>query len=561
LKSGTPVRLRDAAVWILPGGAAVFLYFGCVGFWWSGDELIYLKSVALHAPWRYLFVPVVYRELSPVLFFPGVLLSFDFDHRIFGLDVSLYYLHQLLALALAASLVSLLARRFLRPAPAIATGLLFLLGPPLPVVVSELMSRHYIEGLAAALAATFFFLRFIETRRRLSLLGAAALWLFAAACKEIFVPLPFVLVFLPVGKFRERLRAAWPFGTGLVLYAVWRQTMLAGAFGGYEASSERIGLIGGRLVLVARQFAAVTILPYGTAGRLLACSLILLALLAVVRVRSLAFMAALTAAVAGPLLPVAERTEARLELLPWLLIAFLGGCAFARSRSASRPWQALGAAAVLCAFALRFPANRSTWSDVTRTNQRIRAEGEFFLARSEPEDVLRQPLGVTTYFGNLRWLRREVLGRGEAGLVAYDDAFFCKSEGARLRVQAFSAPSGKVEPLSSDGGSICRELTARIREAPLTVQLSYEDPFISWKLGPYVDGRYALIHGVDDALFPAGPDGSVRYHIDDLTLRVKYESPEGWLAYSPPLRLQSRMGRAYVDWSRERDARLKDRNR
>jgi hypothetical protein len=545
----TARQIRDALVWFLPGAAAVILYSRCAGFWWSSDELIYLKSVMLHSPAEYLFVPAVYRDLSPVLFFPGALLSFDLDHRLFGLAVSLYHIHQLLAFALAASLVSMLAHRFLPATAAAATGLLFVLGPPVPVVVSELMSRHYIEGLAAALAATLFFLRFVEGRRAPWLIGAVGLWFLAAACKEIFVPLPLVLVSLPVGSFRQRLRASWPFGIGLVFYAAWRQTMLAGAFGGYEASSERISALGGRLVLVARQFAAVTLAPHETAGRLLASGLIILALLAVVRRRSVPLMAALAVAVAVPILPVAERLEARLELLPWLLVALLAGVAFARSVAAHRAWQVAGAIALLCGLALTVPENRASWSNLRRANARSRAEGEYFLSRAVPGDVLRQPLGVTTYFANLRWLRRDVLKGGEGGRVAYDDVFFCDAEQARLRVHAFSDASGEVELASPDGVSLCTNLKARVREAPLTVHLSYDDPFISWKLGPYAVGSYVLIHGDDCALFPAPTTGSVRYHIEDLTLRVKYESPKGWLVYSPPLTLHGRSGRASVDWS------------
>ena len=42
--------------------------------------------------------------------------------------------------------------------------------------------------------------------------------------------------------------------------------------------------------------------------------------------------------------------------------------------------------------------------------------------------------------------------------------------------------------------------------------------------------------------------GNVRYHTDEVMLRVKYESPEGWLVYSPPLRLKPEAGHANVVW-------------
>ena len=69
----------ETLVWLVPGLAALVLYRGCLGFTWSSDEVIFLKTAILHTPLQYLFAPPVYRELSQGLFFPGALLSFDLE--------------------------------------------------------------------------------------------------------------------------------------------------------------------------------------------------------------------------------------------------------------------------------------------------------------------------------------------------------------------------------------------------------------------------------------------------------------------------------------------------
>ena len=295
-----------------------------------------------------------------------------------------YYVHQLLAFALSAGLLAVLARRFLPAAAAAATGLLFVFGPPIPSVVSELMTRHYIEGCAAALGATLFFIRYLERRRPIWLVLASGAWLLAAVCKEIFVPLPLVLAALPVASLRERLRALWPFGVGIPLYAVWRQTMVAGAFGGYDASSEKISAVGERLILVARQFVIAALAPNGRAGRVLAALVLVLACAAVVRRKTLPLVAALVLSVALPLLPVAERLEPRFGFLSWLLVAFLSGCAFARGLSSNGAFRIVGVTVLLGAFLLAVPTNRRVWAALQAQGARNRAEVEFFLERAAP---------------------------------------------------------------------------------------------------------------------------------------------------------------------------------
>jgi hypothetical protein len=62
---------------------------------------------------------------------------------------------------------------------------------------------------------------------------SAILYLLAASAKEVYVPLIFVVLFLPEGGWKKRLKFASPMLTVVVLYSVWRFWMLGTAVGGY----------------------------------------------------------------------------------------------------------------------------------------------------------------------------------------------------------------------------------------------------------------------------------------------------------------------------------------
>jgi hypothetical protein len=541
-----PLARRLGAA-LVPAVGVFLLYGRGLGLWWSGDDLIYVRTVVRHTPAQYLFDPAVYRGLSTVFFFPGVLLSFDVDHLFFGVDTRLYFLHQLVALSLAAGLLPLLLARFLPAAAASGAGLLFLLGPRVPEVVGNLGTRHYIEGLAAALGAALLFVRYLETDRKRWLLLSALAWFLAALCKEIYVPLPLVLAALPVRRFTDRWRALGPFVAGGVLYAVWRLRMLEAPFSAYESYSSTPG----RVLLLGKQFLATALGTPGTAGGTLAALAGLLAAAALIRRRAFVLPAALVVAVAAPLWPVAAHTSGRFGFLWWLLAAMLAAWASAVWWNAGATGRVIGTLLAAAAFLFAVPPNRAAWETVLVESARNRAEGEFFVSASREGDVLRQPVAERGFYESLGILRREVFRSSGRGRVAYDDLFFCEPAGLNARVLSYSPASGRVEPVPGGAGSVCAKLEARRRELPLTVRLSYDDPVISWQLGPYDAGAYTLVYGDEFATYPASRSGNARYRIRDLTLRVKYDSPDGSIVYSPPLRLTPRDGHAEVSWSRE----------
>src|SRR6185369_3703468 len=145
---------------------------------------------------------------------------------LFGLNARAFYVHQLVAFALIPVMLYFFLRLWLTRAWSFAAALTAILGPPMIEIVQQLMLRHYVEGISIAFgAAILAIIGFRRDDRRFTL-ASALLYMLAMSAKEVFVPLPFVLAFIPERDWRLRLRHLIPHGVMLVAYTIWRFVML-----------------------------------------------------------------------------------------------------------------------------------------------------------------------------------------------------------------------------------------------------------------------------------------------------------------------------------------------
>lgn len=104
------------------------------------------------------------------------------------------------------------------------------------------MTRHYLEGLLAALCASALFV--LSVRRppgpaaTMLAVAGATLLLLATTAKEIYVPLVILLAFLPESSWRRRLRALAPFAAVAVIYTLWRFWMLGAPIPSPDATTD-----------------------------------------------------------------------------------------------------------------------------------------------------------------------------------------------------------------------------------------------------------------------------------------------------------------------------------
>ena len=197
------------------------------------DDGWLLGFAACYTPWEYFFLPSFTREISYAFVTPWLPLTYDINLALFGLNPLGYYAHQLASLCLAAYMSFLLLRLWVGLGWAILGATLFLIGLPTVYIAQELMTGHYLEGLIFACIAIYGFVRAIRGNSRYWLLLGVLGYALACTCKEIYVPIPVLLLALPEGDWKKRLCFVAPFLAVTLIYLCWRTIILGTVVGGY----------------------------------------------------------------------------------------------------------------------------------------------------------------------------------------------------------------------------------------------------------------------------------------------------------------------------------------
>ena len=227
-------------VWLL-------LYREMLDGWWMADDTQHLLSVFRHGIAAHFSVPHQRLGLIPANLTPWLFLSYGVDHAVGGLDPSFAYWHHLVAwLLTVAVLTGLLCARFGVVAALIAVPL-WLVSVPAGVVVQFLCTRHYLEGLLAALLAIIVYDSDLRRPSGIKVAGLTVLCALGMAAKEVYVPLVVCLLVHRWGReiaamdsrgrdltwssatwlgIRATLGHLWPLPVLGLLYGFWRAHML-----------------------------------------------------------------------------------------------------------------------------------------------------------------------------------------------------------------------------------------------------------------------------------------------------------------------------------------------
>ena len=542
----------EAAIATGLAALAWLLYAPVVHLWWTHDDLYHLHLLLGNPRAWYFWDRAVYQAPPPKMLTPLLFLSLDADRFLFGLRPAAFHLHQLASLSLAAPALYAVLRLWLERAWAALGAAIFLLGPPVASIALMVMVRHYVEVIPlAALALGLWVLAFRRPRYGLWLSAASALcWFLAALEKETAVPLVLFLPLIPVGTVRERLHRAVPHAAALLAYVAIRVYFLGTPqpYGFEVKPGDWPGLI---LALPSKVVAEMRGVPSPASWALL---IVLLCGLLVVAVQSwgnaLRVGAGLAFALA-PVLPVSTQMEPRYAVAAWLVAAMT--LPFAWQALAARSGRNRSLAAALAVAVCALVANRIDWKDRLADSQRRSAESLAFLSMGSGE-LLRGPLGVPGELGELRWYKEEVQGLPRGAGWFLDDLYLCLHPESS-RVRAWDEATRHVIDLAPRLPSIRRTFCSAIHgAAPLAVEIRGEGTGVSWSLGPYAAGRYRFVLG-DGATAVDMPrtGGFLLRQLAPFSLRVKYESPDGWVTYSPALSVDPAVKTA-VSWRRERPA-------
>ncbi|MDH7942596.1 hypothetical protein QGM61_02075 [Pseudohongiella sp. SYSU M77423] len=535
---------------------ALLINFGVLDGSWRWDD----SQILLHAHqfnWLQDFTnPEVWQQFSPANLTPLLILSFEVDLILFGLTPSMFYLHQLLALAAAAWMMFLCLKFWCRGGFAVLGGVLFLIGTPTLLVAQQLMTRHYAEGLVLALVALYGFVRFVR--------GGAVLWLvlalvsYALACmaKEVYVPLPLILLCIPDGTFAKRLRAAAPFFLLTLLYAIWRSWMLESVTGGYASTASFFS--GAFIQQVVITFAGFPRLLGGGWWPVLTLAAVLVLVTYLYIKRHVPWRMLIVAAMV--LLPLAPLVQSPgIVLADRYLLVVWAATSFAIAYMLSQVWQATtesmgwagtGTVALTGLLALAAAVQGfSVRSALAAVGKEFDVQGQFLW--QQDDSVAMIPSGnVVPAFWFVTGLRdfKQGLGLGSSPVTVVDDIYLQQSGvdqlyGWQQDCQCMVDISEQVP------GRLAAYEDSLRPQAPLNLRYGYQGGYFTWQFGPYSDGQYHLVSDVIGVI-PAPAAGQLRATLTDgAPFYIRYTSPEGWMTYSA----QQRVVRDGPEtaWSRE----------
>lgn len=542
---------------------------GVFGASWRWDDTQILLHSHQYSFWQDFLIPEVWQQYSPANLTPWLVFSFEVDLILFGLTPTAFYLHQLLAIAAAALMLFLCLTLWCRPIFAAAGAVLFITGLPTMLIAEQLMTRHYIEGLVFALISVYAFVLYLRKGKLWLFLIALLMYGLAMTAKEIYVPLPALLVILPDADWRRRIQASFPFFALTLLYALWRGYMLGSFSGGYVDSNEYLSAVIIRDVMAS--FATFPALFAGALWPVFAALVASLWLAYGVRQRRLPWRALMIAAlVLLPLVPLVRSPGIviadRYLFLPWALLSFsLAWCAdrlavaldWQRLNAATfdlRPWQrrtALAAAPwlvlpliVIVTLSHAIPVRQT----VMRVGTEFDVQADFLWGNDNTRAFVPSDNVLPAYWfvAGLSLLKKRISGQ-DSPLPLVDDIYLAAQD--TTLIYTYDAGCQCMRDISDEIPARLTAYEQRLRPAaPLTLEYSYQQGLFIWQFGPWQEGSY---HVVSDALgvLPLPPAGRLRVTLaDNVPFYLRYTSPEGWVTYSE-LNHVVRDGAA-VEWSR-----------
>ncbi|HSU83820.1 MAG TPA: hypothetical protein VLR69_15470, partial [Thermoanaerobaculia bacterium] len=233
----------------------------------------------------------------------------------------------------------------------------------------------------------------------------------------------------------------------------------------------------------------------------------------------------------------------------WIVVAvaFAAGCQVLAEK---KRW--IGAAVGLIVCLSGLVLNRQDWNVRFARAERMSAEDRFLFDMREG-DVLRQPLLLTASLGELQWMKEKVFHRPRGGRWFQDDLYLCLHREPMGRVWGYDPAVRRAADITTRIAVLRKQFCSSIRwDAPLSASFQDSGGALRWDLGPYREGKYSFLMGDGVAVFemPRSAAFQMQERAPFLLLRVRYESPEGWVTYSPELRVPLVEGEE-VRWGRK----------
>lgn len=494
--------------------------------WWTYDDPQLLLFARKYSLAETLFDPGKYQTLATHAFTPILPLSLELD-VVRGVDsAAIAYAHQIALVALASIFFVILLQRHVPLLLALAGGVLLGSSWMMTYAARTLMIRHYVEGLIFALGALLLW----RSRRPLVVAASAALYLVAMLEKEVYAPLPLLLMAADVAQklsVREIARRLIAPSVAAVIYLVWRFCMIGTT--GYGISLEPGDLAGlPTAIFRALSFSS----PVVVAALLIALAVSVIRSLRGARAASVAFL--VLGFILLPIVPVAGNFEWRYGFVASALMIFFAVVAVAQLPLPSR-WT-LGFLALLSAVSIVV-----SWRDgkqYEQMNAAMITEGKYVWRG----DASGMPLHATSpgwYLSGLRDLR--AIEKRERS------PFFFVSPAAALLgvvdpVRVVRADvSGRLVPAAAPtaSGRVTHDRTLRFE-----VELTKHAHSLSWRFDGPPGASWAFLSLPEYAEYSLPPAGSrgVPAAPEQQYCRILVTLPDGRWSATDPLPIPMREG-------------------
>jgi len=440
-------------------------------------------------------------------------------------------------------------RRWVEQFFAFIGTLLFLFTSPIAVLSQQLMTRHYLEGLLFSLICIHLFVKSLDkTDLKLSYFSSF-MYLIAMTAKEVFVPLIFILSALPLNDWKKRFKYLFPHASMLFFYSIWRWYMLETPIGGYGNKMEIQNIFQLPYTIIDFLFDSKSI-P-GIATSVLLIIFLIAFWFKQRRAALLGVWVGLLAIL--PVTTVAYTHAHRYFLVIWLVVIVFFVFIIKLSCQSNLTFKAL----CLClALSITFQAislNIRDWNNNLLEAKRMSSEGKFiFNETSSVSNVLRKPAFEGHYLMGVNWLKRHYYHELMVTDWFYDDIYLCENNLDKKKVFEYSVNEQKIIDITHAIPFIINDYCGRIKnDVPLFIKGKYSKNVVSWELGPYNNGKYSFILGGSHTKRDIPPKGSLRVHFKDhIVFRIRYESPDGWITFSPYLIIEVNDGNSVVNWER-----------
>lgn len=266
---------------------------------WSADDGAHLRFSSLYSVSDFLFDPELlwiasFAHLTPIL---NLFYSFNLDQ--WGLDPAGWRVSMVLLSVATVAAFHAAVKQYMRASLALFVTLGWALSVPFFYTSATYMTSHYMVGMLAASLCVWSYVRWVRHGNWPYLVGATLLYAVAAFSKEVFLPLPGLL--LLQRPWRRSALGMAPLAAVLLGYLACRYFVLGTLIGGYRQGQ----YVDSKDILsLAKNAAHLAITLYGGYWQLIVVALVVL--IALLRATYPLRIFALVAAVLGvlPLLPL-----------------------------------------------------------------------------------------------------------------------------------------------------------------------------------------------------------------------------------------------------------------